>query len=138
VDGGAHWTIQNSGTRSDLTDVCFTDINTGTVVGDSGVILRTTDGGMHWMRQTSGSKRYLLGVSFTDAWNGTVVGSYGTILRTTDGGTSWTMQTSGSMEYLTGVAFTDAEVGYSDRTQWYNSPYHRRRSELVEPGRWHN
>src|SRR5947207_1642864 len=69
-----------------LRPVSFTDANTGTVVGDSGTILRTTDGGATWKSQSSGTTNYLTGVSFTDANTGTVVGGNGTILRTTDGG----------------------------------------------------
>jgi hypothetical protein len=36
------WLQQNSGTTKNLYGVSFTDANTGTVVGDSGAILRTT------------------------------------------------------------------------------------------------
>ncbi|HYR54476.1 MAG TPA: hypothetical protein VEM39_00030, partial [Myxococcaceae bacterium] len=59
---------------------------TGTAVGQSGTILRTTDGGEIWRPQTSGTRNPILGVSFLDANTGTVVGGMGTILRTTTGG----------------------------------------------------
>jgi photosystem II stability/assembly factor-like uncharacterized protein len=71
-----------------LVGVSFTDANTGTAVGDSGTILRTTDGGTTWTTQRSDPNQILFGVSFTDANTGTVVGwdvgDSGIILRTTD------------------------------------------------------
>ena len=48
TDGGNNWLSQDSGTTSQLTEVVFTDANTGTAVGESGTILRTTDGGNQW------------------------------------------------------------------------------------------
>jgi len=95
--------------------VCFTDINTGTAVGTSGTILRTTDGGTTWTSQISGTTVQFYGVSFIDANNGTVVG-YGTssildILRTTDGGINWTSQMSGTKNSFRSVSFTDANTG---------------------------
>ena len=47
--------------------VFFTEVNTGTVVGTEGTILRTTDGGVNWIAQSSGTTNHLYGVSFTDA-----------------------------------------------------------------------
>jgi len=87
------------------------DGNTGTVVGGSGTILRTTDGGANWVGQLSGTKLVLYGVSFSDVNNGTAVGDSGTILRTTDAGTTWMSQSSGTRNRLTGVCFTDAYTG---------------------------
>jgi photosystem II stability/assembly factor-like uncharacterized protein len=78
-----------------LFGVTYTDANTGTAVGRSGTILRTTDGGTTWVSQTSGTSNNLFGVSFTDANTGTAVGFNGTILRTTDGGATWASQTAG-------------------------------------------
>ena len=66
--------------------VKFNDANTGTVVGDLGVIVRTTNGGSNWEFKPSGTANNLTGVFFTDANTGTVVGSGGAILRTTSGG----------------------------------------------------
>jgi photosystem II stability/assembly factor-like uncharacterized protein len=86
-------------------------VNTGTVVGDGGTILRTSDGGARWMAQPSGTAAFLYGVSFTDANTGTAVGDGGTILHTTDGGAHWMAQSSGTTNYLYGVCLTDANTG---------------------------
>ena len=100
-----------SSAATGLLGVYFTDNNTGTVVGNDGVILRTTDGGQNWTPQTSGTINQLRAVWFADANTGTVVGDLGTILRTTDGGQNWVSQTSGVSELLLGVSFTDPSNG---------------------------
>ena len=105
------WCVQYPPQSTDFYGVSFTDANTGTVVGQSGTILRTTDGGVTWVAQTSGTTAWLIGVSFTDANNGTAVGTFGTIVRTTDGGATWVAQTSGTRNWLIGVSFTDANTG---------------------------
>jgi len=105
------WYIQNSGTTENLYDVSFTDANTGTAVGASGTIVRTTNGGTNWTSQWFVITDYFSDVSFTDENTGTVVGYSGTILRTTNGGTNWSSQTSGTTYQLTGVYFTDANTG---------------------------
>ncbi len=46
--------------RTDLFGVSFTDANTGTAVGDGGIIVRTTDGGTTWANQSSGTTDELL------------------------------------------------------------------------------
>ena len=69
------WLLQTPLTYgSRLNDVCFVDKNTGTAVGESGTILRTTDGGHNWIVQSSGKTYNLNAVHFTDADKGTVVG----------------------------------------------------------------
>ena len=93
-----------------MKNVFFTDANTGTVIGNSGIILRTTDGGITWAPQTSGTTNNLERVFFTNTNTGTIVGQGGTILRTTDGGTTWVPQTSGITSSLFGVSFADANT----------------------------
>ena len=48
-----------------LFGVSFTDANTGTAVGQSGTILRTTNRGATWVSQNSGTTEQLWGASFT-------------------------------------------------------------------------
>ena len=108
----AQWYWQNPLPQGNpLYSVCFTDANTGTAVGSSGTILRTTNGGVMWISQTSGTTNWLRGVSFTDANTGTAIGDGGAIVRTTNGGATWTLQTSGTTRTLYGVSFTDANTG---------------------------
>ncbi|QLQ05322.1 MAG: hypothetical protein HZY76_03890 [Anaerolineae bacterium] len=72
------------------------------MVGDSGMILKTTDAGLSWRQLSSPATGWLKDVKFpVDASTGWVIGQYGTVLRTTDGGSSWTPQ-----------ALPDAYTGY--------------------------
>ena len=121
TNGGTTWTRQYGGIiqlpnggimiPGDLSGICFTDANTGTIVGGS-TILRTSDGGSSWTKQSSGTTASLSRVSFTSGNIGTVVGSGGTILCTTNGGASWISQPSGTLNWLSGVSFTDANTAW--------------------------
>lgn len=106
----AGWFVQTSGTSKELWGVCFTDGNTGTAVGESGTILRTTNGGDSWIAQSSGTPRFLYSVSFIDANTGTAVGYSGIIIRTTNGGQNWITQSNSGAD-LFGVHFTDTNTG---------------------------
>lgn len=104
---------QLNGTTSmtDLLDVYFTDINTGTIVGLGGTILYTFNGGVTWTTQSSGTTVNLSGISFTDANTATAVGDSGIILRTTNGGSNWTIQSIDKTTDLNGISFTNANTG---------------------------
>jgi photosystem II stability/assembly factor-like uncharacterized protein len=93
-----------------LYSIHFIDANTGTAVGNSGTIIRTTNGGSNWNTQPIGTINVLYNVKFTDANNGTVVGDFGTILKTTNGGINWIFKSSGTNNDLNGVFFTDANT----------------------------
>ena len=105
------WVQQNSGTSSTLYSVTFTDINTGTAVGASGIIRRTTNGGINWFSQMSGTSSTLYSVHFINANTGTIVGSGGIIRRTINGGVNWFPQTSGTSQTLKFVYFINANTG---------------------------
>ena len=105
---------QTSGTVLNLRAVSFTDSDSGTAVGEGGVILRTTDGGSTWVPQSSGTAETLFGVSFSDSNTGTAVGgTFGKseIFRTTDGGEHWIPQANPGTEFLFDVSFTDTNNG---------------------------
>jgi len=112
----AQWQIQNSGTNSNLTSVCFVGDETGWAVGSEGIILHTNDGGDNWILQTSGTDFDLEGVCFKDSLNGWIVGgsgrySYpqnGIILHTNDGGCNWEIKFNDTAFHLNDVAFTDS------------------------------
>jgi photosystem II stability/assembly factor-like uncharacterized protein len=84
------WIQQTSNTTKMLRSICFTDENTGIIVGDSGTILKTTDGGLTWSSISSGTTKNLNSVDFPNALTGFAVGNSGTIIKTIDGGSSWT------------------------------------------------
>jgi photosystem II stability/assembly factor-like uncharacterized protein len=105
------WILDPAPTGMLLNRVRLISSSVGWIVGENGIILRTTDGGTSWQTQSSGTTVYLNDVSFTDANNGTVVGDNGIILRTTNGGSTWQSQSSGTTYILHGVSFTDANTG---------------------------
>jgi photosystem II stability/assembly factor-like uncharacterized protein len=94
-----------------LYDVSFVGVDTGTAVGDNGIILHTTNGGSTWTGQSSGTLSSFNDVCFVDTHTGTVVGPAGVILRTTNAGETWTSQSSGTTNPLFSVSFTDADNG---------------------------
>ena len=121
TDGGAQWFPQSvlwdtefgvgPVTLLRLSAVSFVDANRGVVVGDSGVVLRTTDGGTKWNVHHSGMTRRLNAVWLFDADTGIAVGDSGTMARTTDGGATWIPQPSGTTNNLYGIFFSNANEG---------------------------
>ncbi len=115
TDGGASWSAQS--TPSDayaFKSVSFTDISTGTAVGDIGTIVRTVNGGTTWTFQYNtafDNYQTLYAVDFHDATNGITVGVSGRILWTTNGGSNWnTPAVNPASVYLYGVAMADANT----------------------------
>ena len=69
-----------------LNAVYFVNESTGYMVGDDGIIYKTTDGGVTLTQQISNTSWSLYAVQFLNADYGFAVGKNGTILKTTDGG----------------------------------------------------
>ncbi len=85
-DGGESWQfLLIPGISVALNDISYDDSLVATIVGDSGVVVRTTDGGANWIRQESGTTVSLKGVSFIDPNVGLAIGS-ATLIHTTNGG----------------------------------------------------
>ncbi len=95
-----------------LKAISFGNGTTGSVVGDSGTILRTTNSGANWSTNTSGTSRNLNSVSFTSATAGFAVGDSGTALKTTDGVT-WALQSTGTTQNLNGLHFRTSSSGFA-------------------------
>jgi photosystem II stability/assembly factor-like uncharacterized protein len=109
----AQWVQQNSGTTRNLNSVYFTDSNTGYIVGDHGIILKTTDGGTNWMAQSSGTIHDLRSVYFTDAGTGYAVGMFNVLLKTVNGGIDWTIQNLPIPVHLQSIHFPAQDTGYA-------------------------
>jgi len=69
------------------------------VVGDQGVILRSTDDGAHWILQKTDTTAALFGV-WTDGAIAVAVGYHGTLLRSIDHGATWEPKPFGSATLL--------------------------------------
>ena len=86
---GVNWTSVNSGTTNTLYFFARTFINTFTIVGSNGLILRSTDNGGSWSPQASGTANDLKMINYSSLNSIWIAGSNGTLLRSTDYGSSW-------------------------------------------------
>lgn len=80
----------------------FSDVTTATLVGEDGVILKTTNNGTTWDEQTSGVTNVLYGNSHISGLS-LVVGENGVVLRSTDGGINWDYIALNTYEHLRDV-----------------------------------
>ncbi|MBN1482473.1 CSLREA domain-containing protein [candidate division KSB1 bacterium] len=108
-----NWIPLKSGTGNSLNGVYFTDVHTGTVVGNTGTILRTLDGGLNWKVQDDNTNNInFFDVFFINANTGWAVGRTGTIIRTTNGGYIWDVFQNNLMQaQLNGVSFINSKRG---------------------------
>lgn len=112
VNGGLTW-FRYSGFNNNLTirDICFPSNTTGYMVGDAGLLYKTTDQGEYWFPLLSPATASLNYVKFLDKENGYAIGNFGTIIATTNGGNSWNSQNYGSQHYVV-AEFKNASLGY--------------------------
>ncbi|HIK01840.1 TPA: hypothetical protein H1008_01880, partial [archaeon] len=93
------------------------------VVGQNGLILKSTDGGDSWEEQDSGTTERLNTVYFTSIDIGFAAGLGGTLLKTTDGGDEWeqTSVNCGSIDpcYINDIHFPTSRVGYAAGWETY-------------------
>jgi photosystem II stability/assembly factor-like uncharacterized protein len=108
----AQWTEYRATVGDIFRAVAFADLTAGVVVGDGGVVLRTTDSGTTWESGVSGTTRDLLGVDAIDAARFLACGENGTVRRSTDAGLSWTpAEAVPPSDDLNAVTFIDSQTG---------------------------
>ncbi len=86
-----------------LSDVTFRDAAVGLIVGEDGVIYRTTDGGDSWAPVASGTIAPLRAVAFGTGGRAYAAG-FGIVLRSADDGATWSVADAGDIQYLDVVA----------------------------------
>ncbi len=108
-----NWTFQSSNTNQILWSVTFLNENTGIVVGDSGVILKTSNGGNNWLQKNSATENGLALLQFINSNIGYVSGINGPLLKTTDAGESWNIINFSNLNQknLGGFWFTNESNG---------------------------
>ena len=138
-DGGENWSLKFNGATLGgdsifdrmeyLEDLCFLDPLTGYVVGDSGMIFKTTDGGTNWSLLQQEKDYLFKSVCFIDSSVGYVAGGTGVltfghyykrsnlsedgiILKTTDGGQSW-QRVFSDTSLVIDIFFHDANLGWA-------------------------
>ncbi len=115
-EASAQWIQQNSGTTVTLNDVAVLDSLRAVVVGDFGIILRTTNAGLTWTRVDSTGYRWNA-VACRNATDGIAVGDEHSGAITTDGGLSWSRWHEGGMrKYLSASYLTQNQVLIGDDT----------------------
>jgi photosystem II stability/assembly factor-like uncharacterized protein len=84
------WTPLDVGVQDSLNAIQMVDDTHGFIVGDKGVVLKTSDGGATWSKGYPAvmADQKLLSVSFPSAMQG-FVASTTTMFYTTDGGANW-------------------------------------------------
>lgn len=100
---GQSFLPQNSGVTSQLNAISFASSTTGVVVGNGGVIRRTTDAGLHWTGAISGTTADLTDVTFVGPNTYIAVGKAGTLLKSTNAGGSWVAMNAGTSADLLGI-----------------------------------
>ena len=84
------WKAQQADTKDALNAVQFLDANNGYVLGENGLVLKTTDGGEHWtsIYPVAVAGKRLIGLSFLNALQGYAI-SDSVLYQTEDGGNTW-------------------------------------------------
>ena len=90
-----------------LCKVCTQGTDTVYVVGENGLIAKSTDKGLTWDKEYFSSKVTLNDIIFCNHDIGFIVGEKGTILRTTNAGASWEQMASGTTQNINAIAAFD-------------------------------
>ncbi|TAH39643.1 MAG: hypothetical protein EYC70_02315 [Planctomycetota bacterium] len=118
VNGGLSWTEQFA-LPGYASSIHFAGLQNGWVVGDFGMILRSTDGGSSWVDRSSPAITVNLGAVFAVDSNTAWVSGYGDYLwRTEDGGLSWQREAPGPVDPVfpgsfSALAFVDGDFGWA-------------------------
>jgi len=112
ADSGATWAARDTGAKTRLRAIAFTDVNHGFVAGDGGLLLATEDGGKSWQERKTGTTESLTDIEFAGQ-SGWVAGYTGVLLHSGDGGRTWAKQTTGTSQSLESMFFLDAEHGWA-------------------------
>ena len=117
----AQWITQLSGTPSRLRDVEFLNRSTGWIVGDDGIILKTTNAGTNWISIANPAVgKPLFSVHIVDSNVCYVVGWFETIIKTTNGGSDWIVIRNNSWGFgssYEAVFFVDENTGWIAGTE---------------------
>ena len=82
------------------------------VVGEGGIILRSSDCGVTWTRNQLSGYRTFNSIVFPEGSVGYISGDQGAVLRTTDNGISWSPQITSTVADLYSGTFLSTQAGY--------------------------
>jgi photosystem II stability/assembly factor-like uncharacterized protein len=90
-----------------LTGIAFGDENSGFVVGEFGMVLKSEDAGATWSRQRGATGKLLFAVHAASGSHAAAAGSDGSVLETRDGGATWQLLSTPTTNHLFGVWLTE-------------------------------
>ena len=111
-NGGISWNYAKGYKNSYYRDIHFLDKDTGYVVGDYGIILKTTDCGVSWNVMLSDSSMNLTSIYSASPGNIWAVSDSGDILNSKDYGNSWQINNTITTERLNDVGFVNSLTGF--------------------------
>ncbi|HZW39501.1 MAG TPA: YCF48-related protein [Ignavibacteriaceae bacterium] len=94
-----------------FTNIFYTDLKNGWIIGQDGIVLRTR-ATTSFFEATMIDINQLNGIHMIDTSNGYVVGSAGSVFRTNDGGFNWTRQDIGITNTLNKIYFVNQSIGW--------------------------
>jgi photosystem II stability/assembly factor-like uncharacterized protein len=100
---GGPWAVERIDVPQDLRSIALS-AQQAIVVGDGGVIARSTDRGRSWVRRESRTDKPLYAAWADDHYRAIVVGE-GVVLRSTDGGDTWALTPLPDRWVLRSIAF---------------------------------
>jgi len=140
TNGGLSWFyIDTSNYYLNFRSVYFINKDTGTSVGQHGLVKTTFNGGLSWTRRIVGlpvqfGDSTLYDVIYTSALTGYACGNNGIVIKTTNGGINWIYKPIGNLCSLPRIYFSDSNngtvVGYpciwrttNGGDNWLTQPY---------------
>jgi len=100
------WGYVSTLTNEMMRKICTQGLDTVYIVGDNGLIARSTDKGETWGKQYFPTKVALNDIIFIDHYTGFAVGEQGTILKTADAGETWKQITLNVTPNFSAIAAT--------------------------------
>jgi uncharacterized delta-60 repeat protein len=107
---GQVWKTTSTGQVNAITGIDFVDANVGYMVGNSGIILKTTDAGSTWTDVSINNTSSNVAIDAVSS-NVVFVTDYYHVYRTTNGGASWSSVLN-TEELTIAIDFYDANIGY--------------------------
>ncbi|MCD4820243.1 MAG: T9SS type A sorting domain-containing protein [Candidatus Cloacimonetes bacterium] len=110
IDGGDNWELMlfEGGYPSDMK---FSDMNNGFLIGDYGIIKYTDDCGETWNYCGEPISNDFESICFSENGNYFIVGEGGIIFKSTNNGISWDSLNQGTSEHLNSIYFIDESTG---------------------------
>ncbi len=94
-----------------LNDNCFVNESTGYLIGNRGILIKTTNSGVNWQTKYLSTSQNLNAIKFIDLNTGFIVGDSSTIFKTINGGFNWNrINYSGTGKFVD-IAFYNINLG---------------------------